>query len=278
MKNKFIALSAAVLLLIIALCSCDRRAADDAGRWSYSETDFTGTYICRGEIYDMFAENSEEYIPYFSFDGSGACTAMIYYIGGVTYVDGTYSVDDDRLSVKLDLTYSAVWDPFGVRQEDYMGDAYTFTVESEARLTIDKGFYAVHDGDGFEKISDEVRKLPDASKTEDYMGIYYCSTGAYENSSVGDAIVPYVYLAKEGHCCLYIESADGTGRELWGNYTSDGGKFHISDLRFLYDGTDADRDSIPHEYVFEIADDGALIIDRGFYNVASGDRFVREKH
>ena len=45
MKNKFIALSAAVLLLIIALCSCDRRAADDAGRWSYSETDFTGTLI-----------------------------------------------------------------------------------------------------------------------------------------------------------------------------------------------------------------------------------------
>ena len=104
MKNKFIALSAAVLLLIIALCSCDKRAAEDAGKRPYSESDFTGTYICRGEIYDMFAENSEEYIPYFSFDGSGACTAMIYYIGGVTYVDGTYSVDGDRLSVKLDLT------------------------------------------------------------------------------------------------------------------------------------------------------------------------------
>ena len=118
MKNKFIALSAAVLLIIIALCSCDKRADD--GKRSYSESDFTGTYICRGEIYDMFAENSEEYIPYFSFDGSDACTAMIYYIGGVTYVDGTYSVDGDRLIVKLDLTYSAVWDPLGVRQEAYI--------------------------------------------------------------------------------------------------------------------------------------------------------------
>ena len=274
-KKNYILVFVAVLLLI-TICSCNSQSTADASKQSYSETNFVGTYICRGEIYDMFAENSEEYIPYFSFDGSGACTAMIYYIGGVTYVDGTYSVDGDRLSVKLDLTYSAVWDPLGVRQETYMGDTYTFTAESEARLTIDKGFYAVHDGDGFEKISEKVRKLPDASKAEDYMGIYYCSTGAYENSSVGDAVVPYVYLAKEGLCCLYIESANGTGRELWGNYTSDGGKFHISDLRFLYDGTDADRDSIPHEYIFEATDDGALIIDRGFYKVASGDRFVRK--
>ena len=84
MKRKFYIFSTAILMIVIALCSCDRRAAEDAGKRSYSESDFTGTYICRGEIYDMFAEKSYEYIPYFSFDGSGACTAMIYYIGGVT--------------------------------------------------------------------------------------------------------------------------------------------------------------------------------------------------
>ena len=51
-------------------------------------------------------------------------------------------------------------------------------------------------------------------------------------------------------------------------------------LRFTYGNEypEALSELVPHEYVFEIADDGALIIDRGFYKVASGDRFVRETH
>ena len=51
-------------------------------------------------------------------------------------------------------------------------------------------------------------------------------------------------------------------------------------LRFTYGNEypEALSELVPHEYIFEIADDGTLIIDRGFYKVVSGDRFVRESH
>lgn len=239
---------------------------------SYTAADFAGTYLCRGQIYDQLIESSKEYIPYISFDGNGALTAGIYYIGGITYVSGTYSVENNTLDVKFDLTYSPVWSPDEKTQDRYMDDEFSFAVTDSEHIAIDKGYYVVNAGDVFEKADDEVRELPEGSRLQDCFGTYRCVSDKYENSS--DA--PYIYFAKEGHCLLHILSAEGYGRDIGGVYTYENGKFTVS-LQFdpSYE-KDADKDAIPHEYVFDTTDENSLKIDRGFYDVASGDLFVKE--
>ena len=276
LKSIIALLLCVIMLLSISACGTGKT---DAGSETdgFTNSDFKGMYICRGEIYEKFISDSEEYIPYISFDGNGACTARIYYIGGLTYVPGTYSVSGNTMAVDFDLTYSAVWDPKGEMQELYMGESYTFSITDKEHINIKNGFYAVDDGDLFEKISDEPQRLPEASEFKSYMGIYYCRSGSYADADIKDDTVPYVYIAKEGLCCLHIKSAGGDyGRDTWGAYSLEDGKIRISELKFQYEeDKDPDSNNIPHEYVFEITDENTLTIDRGFYNVSAGDVFVR---
>ena len=238
------------------------------------EYDIIGEYICKGEIYDQFKDDAFEYIPAVRFYEDGNCMLRVYYIGGVDDVEGVYIVDGNEIHVQLDLE----WSLFEGTVSDgvpYMDDEYIFEITDEDHLVIDREYYVVNAGDPFVRISTE----PETTTEPEYdiIGKYVCSNDYYDDPTYSVTHpwpVPCIKFLKEEHCALFVDREDGQ-RIIWGQYSLEGNQIQI-ELRFYpSDERDPIRENMAHEYVFTIVDEEHLTIEPGFFDVQTGDTFVR---
>lgn len=281
MKRFRIIISAVIILFLFGCADQDAQIPETTGEKTEAsagtsikpEYNIIGEYICQGEIYDQFKEEAYEYIPSINFYEDGSCRLRVYYIGGVSNVEGVYYIDENRIYVKVDLLYTNFQD--SVTGENYMDDEYVFTIIDEDYLVIDRGFYVVNAEDPFVRISTE----PDRSiePTYDMLGKYVCSSEYYNEEYMAEhpEAVTFLSLLKENRCTLYVDYLNGR-RKIGGKYKIEGDKIYIYELAFLFEGDeDFVRDNMDDEYVFTIIDEDHLVIDKGYFAVQAGDSFVK---
>lgn len=274
-------LIAIVSIMLVVLLGCEGKniqklTETDTETLTKQEYNIMGTYICKGEIYNQFIDEYEEYIPAIRFYEDGKCVLRVYYIGGVSEVEGVYCIKNSEVLVDIDLLYTIFRD--SGTGEKYMDDEYIFTITDEDHLVIDRSFYEVNPGDSFVRISEDLEISTAPEPEHNVLGRYICSSAYYDDAYIAVHIeeIPSIMFLKDSRCSFYVDQKGG--EEVWGKYRIEGDKIYVSELRFFpTDEPDPVRDNMDKEYVFTIVDEDHLTIDKGFYNVQAGDTFVRSK-
>lgn len=283
-----------LLCLIIFLTGCSLQGSPgqpDTSEELRDEYNIIGEYTCMNDFYDQYKDRPDydEYIPSISFYEDGMCRFRVYYIGGVTNLNGVYKIEEDSITVNLDMKNTIMESPADGSIQ-YMDDQYVFKIADEDNLIIDRECYIVNADDLFVKTSSEPAPVePDPEY--DILGKYICSSEKFIGTD--SYPVPYIKFYKEGHCEVYV----GLSQEdkyyvnesderyeitdsVFGKYYFEENRIHITDLRFLPIPTEVDHpllDVMQDNYVCTIIDEDHITIDNGFYNVSAGDTFVREK-
>ena len=112
------------------------------------EFNIIGKYICDNDYHkdEFFIENPES-IPYITFNNDGSCKLLVNYLEGGCYMNGSYNIEDNQILVKLDFS-GTIFEGTGT---EYMDDEHVFTIISNDKIIIDKGFYTVNARDFFIK-------------------------------------------------------------------------------------------------------------------------------
>ena len=120
-----------------------------------SEVEFSalGRFVCVSD-YHLTEEMLKypEFIPAITFYEDGTCNLFVAYFHGTCNVKGVYSKDGSHVKVELDLR-GTLFEGTDQAGFPYMNDKYIFTIVSDERIIIDKGFYSVDAGDPFVKSS-----------------------------------------------------------------------------------------------------------------------------
>ena len=253
--------------------------AADIGE-KYTVNDIVGEYLCANEYYAdyNFRDDCDDKLNVV-FDADGRCSMRIHYIEGACTVYGTYTMESDKIHTEMNYDMTVMHDTES--GENSIADDFVFTVGEDGSLTVDKGYYTVNAGDRFIKVSDTVQTVSDPDEDNPLLGTFVCESGYYKDNGAvfSSGRKPSFTFLKGGHCDIWVDN-ENSGGNICAEYRYDEKEAVVEKLRFTYGNEypEALSELVPHEYIFEIADDGTLIIDRGFYKVVSGDRFVRESH
>jgi len=105
-------------------------------------------YACTNDYFeaDFFIQHPEA-VPFIDFVEDGKCIFGINYSGGFCDVNGTYSIEDDRIYVELDFKGTIFID--NETAATYTFTQYVFSIVSDDEIVIDKDCYGVRAGDSF---------------------------------------------------------------------------------------------------------------------------------
>lgn len=124
---------------------------------------------------------------------------LVNFLGGIANVNGQYTVDENKVDVKLDFNRSR----FEGSGTTYMDDTYVFEITDDEKMTIDRGVYIVNEGDPFVRISEEPDRIT-----------------VYDPDIVGKFVYTDNVYVKffDGYECVICLGNDDT-EKAWGNYS-----------------------------------------------------------
>ncbi len=117
-----------------------------------SHRNIQGTYTCTSEYWNASSSTS---VPYIHFDEDGSCLMFINYFEGGCNMEGEYRIENDSIYVKLDFS-NTIFEDTGDEYTDceFMSNEYIFKIVSDSKLIINRGCYAVNEGDAFIKTNE----------------------------------------------------------------------------------------------------------------------------
>ncbi len=275
-----------LLAILMLLSGCSRPISNEPVEATPESTSgikdefvVIGKYVCKSQYCEGL---EEECTPEINFYEDGTCRMFVNYLEGGANIKGEYSVESDKVFVKLDFTNS-IFEGSGTK---YMDDTYVFSIENDDNITIDRHVYVVNAGDAFERISIEPEETTVLSPN--IVGKYVCSNDYYNDEYVSNnnTTIPYIKFFEGYECAMYVDHGDDTtfvegndlesSQRIYGVYKVTDGKIKIS-LHFLpsITGEHPLVDKMDSEYTLTLIDEDHLVIDKGFFNVRAGDVFVR---
>lgn len=112
----------------------------------------------------------------------------------------------------------------------------------------------------------------------DIVGEYLCANEYYSDYNFRDDCDDKLNVVFDaaGHCSMRIHYIEGACT-VYGTYTMESDKIHTEmnyDMTVMQD-TESGENSIDNDFVFTVGEDGSLAVDKGYYTVNAGDRFIK---
>jgi len=108
----------------------------------------SGIYYCSTDLFN--AEYRSKYPgqnPYMSFDGDGNCVMLVGYGRGMCEVNGTYTIEEDKINVELDLTGTPFEGIDPASGNPYMDNKFIFEIVDSGHIIIGPADDSVYNGD-----------------------------------------------------------------------------------------------------------------------------------